>query len=395
MFRLLSREQKKILNIISFVEFSRMLGIFLIIPVIALFAEKFTTSGVLIGVAVASYEISMALYQIPMGKLSDKIGRRNAIIIGLIPFILGNLFSFYSNTILILIASRFVAGSGAISSPAISWAQESVDSDKKGLSMSYVGAAIGMAFLIGTSFSAEISNLFGIRSVFLISVLVGIISLIMIFLTTSEKNRNQEKKLIQWPMKAKGKVLLFSLISFFVSTAVFIFFYLLQVFSAQHYGISGYSYIFFIPVITGGAVAIYFTERYRRIRMTMPKEISFPIMGIGLLLLSIVAFIHISALELSVLLIPFFVGYSFFELLMIPFLSSIIRNQNYGVGIGIFYSFQFLGSSTGAIIGGLIMGNHSTSYLIQVSLAICIMAIVISFFMSARFTNSHGHLEVK
>ena len=76
MFRSLTKEQKRTLNVISFVEFSRMLGIFLVIPVIAIFAEKFTSSGYLIGIAVASYEISMAIFQIPMGKLSDKIGRR-------------------------------------------------------------------------------------------------------------------------------------------------------------------------------------------------------------------------------------------------------------------------------------------------------------------------------
>ncbi len=391
MFRSLTKEQKKTLNIISFVEFSRMLGIFLVIPVIAIFAGKFTSSGYLIGIAVASYEISMAIFQIPMGKLSDKIGRRNAVIIGLIPYIIGNIISFYGNTITILIASRFIAGAGAISSPAIAWAQETVESEKKSLSMSYVGAAIGLAFLLGTSLSPEISNLFGIRIVFLISALVGLISLISTFIphisgvSITVDTKSLERHAI------RGRVLILALISFLVSTSAFIFFYLLQIYSVQSYGLSGYSFILIIPVIVGGTIAVVFTERSRNKNKTMPKEVSFSIMGIGLTILSLIAFVVISPLEISLLLIPFFTGYSFYELLMIPFLSRIIRNEDYGLGMGIFYSFQFLGSATGAIIGGEIIGNHSSSTIIQISLAMCLLAVVVSFLLSARFTNHPMH----
>ena len=391
MFRSLTKEQKKTLNIISFVEFSRMLGIFLVIPVIAIFAGKFTSSGYLIGIAVASYEISMAIFQIPMGKLSDKIGRRNAVIIGLIPYIIGNIISFYGNTITILIASRFIAGAGAISSPAIAWAQETVESEKKSLSMSYVGAAIGLAFLLGTSLSPEISNLFGIRIVFLISALVGLISLISTFIphisgvSITVDTKSLERHAI------RGRVLILALISFLVSTSAFIFFYLLQIYSVQSYGLSGYSFILIIPVIVGGTIAVVFTEKSRNKNKTMPKEVSFSIMGIGLTILSLIAFVVISPLEISLLLIPFFTGYSFYELLMIPFLSRIIRNEDYGLGMGIFYSFQFLGSATGAIIGGEIIGSHSSSTIIQISLAMCLLAVVVSFLLSARFTNHPMH----
>ena len=231
MFRSLTKEQKRTLNVISFVEFSRMLGIFLVIPVIAIFAEKFTSSGYLIGIVVASYEISMAIFQIPMGKLSDKIGRRNAIIIGLIPYIIGNILSFYGNTITILIVSRFIAGSGAISSPAIAWAQETVETEKKSLSMSYVGASIGLAFLMGTSFSPEISALLGIRSVFLISAVVGLVSLFTALIPRID-NVTLTTSTVELKRPAIGaRVFVIALISFLVSVSAFIFFYLLQIYS--------------------------------------------------------------------------------------------------------------------------------------------------------------------
>ena len=391
MFRSLTKEQKRTLNVISFVEFSRMLGIFLVIPVIVIFAGKFTSSGYLIGIAVASYEISMAIFQIPMGKLSDKIGRKNTIIVGLLPFIIGNIMTFYGTDIEILIISRFIAGAGAISSPAIAWAQETVDADKKALSMSYIGASIGLAFLLGTSFSPEISNIFGIRSVFLISALVGLISIFSIFIS---HDRSEDLSASSNEIKSssiKWKVIILAMISFLISTTAFIFFYLLQVYSVHHYGFSGYSYILFLPVIVGGVTAVILIEKFRKKKLTMPKEISFPVMGIGLAVLSLIAFINISPLEISILLIPFFIGYSFYELLMIPFLSGIIKIEDYGLGMGIFYSFQFLGSAAGALIGGEIIGNQSNSSIIQISLAVCLLTIVISFLISARFTNHRAH----
>lgn len=387
MFKSLSHEQKRTLDIISIIEFSRMLGIFLVIPVIALFAERFTTSGYVIGIAVASYEVSMALFQIPMGKLSDRIGRKNAIIIGLIPFIFGNILSFYCDNITLLIISRFIAGAGAISSPAIAWAQEIVDPRQKGISMSYVGGAIGISFLLGTSFSPEISSVLGIRSVFLISVIVGVFSLMILMFSNHTVQFKERIASTGKEHSIRIRIIPLIFISFLVSTSAFIFFYLLQIYSVANYELSGYSYMLFIPVIIGGVVAIYFSEDARRKKKILPKEISYPIMGIGLLLLSSIAFVNISAIELSILLIPYFIGYSVYELLMIPFLTGTLRSEDYGVGIGIFYSFQFIGSAIGAISGGILIGNNATSIMIQISLAICLLSILASFLISSRYAN--------
>ena len=81
-------------------------------------------------------------------------------------------------------------------------------------------------------------------------------------------------------------------------------------YSVHHYGFSGYSYILFLPVIVGGVTAVLLIENFRKKKLTMPKEISFPVMGIGLAMLSLIAYINISPLEISILLIPFFNGTS-------------------------------------------------------------------------------------
>ncbi|HID44831.1 MAG TPA: MFS transporter, partial [Chromatiaceae bacterium] len=60
---------------------SRMLGLFLILPVFALYAEHLASATpVLIGMAIGIYGLTQAVLQIPFGLLSDKIGRKPVII---------------------------------------------------------------------------------------------------------------------------------------------------------------------------------------------------------------------------------------------------------------------------------------------------------------------------
>jgi len=56
----------------------RMLGMFIILPVFALYAEHLPggDSHTLIGVALGAYGLTQAVLQIPFGWLSDRIGRR-------------------------------------------------------------------------------------------------------------------------------------------------------------------------------------------------------------------------------------------------------------------------------------------------------------------------------
>ena len=63
----------------------RMLGLFLIMPVIAIYGQAYPDyTPLLVGLAIGAYGLTQALLQIPMGMLSDRIGRRPVIIGGLL-----------------------------------------------------------------------------------------------------------------------------------------------------------------------------------------------------------------------------------------------------------------------------------------------------------------------
>ena len=93
----------------------RMLGLFLIMPVLSLFAEQLEGSTPsLIGMAIGVYGISQALLQIPFGLMSDRYGRKKIIIIGLILFFIGSIVAAVSTSIYGVLLGRAIQGSGAI-----------------------------------------------------------------------------------------------------------------------------------------------------------------------------------------------------------------------------------------------------------------------------------------
>ncbi|MBK2124885.1 MFS transporter, partial [Fangia hongkongensis] len=95
----------------------RMLGLFIILPIFSLYADKIIdATPTLIGIALGIYGLTQALLQIVFGIMSDHYGRKPIIIFGLILFILGSIVCALSTTIYGIIIGRALQGAGAIGS---------------------------------------------------------------------------------------------------------------------------------------------------------------------------------------------------------------------------------------------------------------------------------------
>src|SRR4051812_38942029 len=94
----------------------RMLGMFVILPVFAIYAEhlKGGSNLTLVGMAIGAYGLTQALLQMPFGWLSDRYGRKPIIYGGLLMFALGSFVAALADSIYIVILGRFLQGAGAI-----------------------------------------------------------------------------------------------------------------------------------------------------------------------------------------------------------------------------------------------------------------------------------------
>ena len=95
----------------------RMFGLFLILPVLALYAGEIDgATPAMVGVALGIYGLTQALFQVPFGFLSDRFGRKPLLVAGLLLFTLGSVIAARANSIEVVILGRALQGSGAIAS---------------------------------------------------------------------------------------------------------------------------------------------------------------------------------------------------------------------------------------------------------------------------------------
>ena len=95
---------------------TRMLGLFMIFPVFAIFAEKefVGITGLQIGLAIGIYGLTQAALQIPFGMMSDKIGRKPLIMFGMFIFMVGSIVCAMADSIEMMILGRAIQGMGAV-----------------------------------------------------------------------------------------------------------------------------------------------------------------------------------------------------------------------------------------------------------------------------------------
>ena len=174
-----NREEKKLIGGISLLMGLRMLGTSLIIPVFSIFAVSLDgASDILAGIAVGIFGFSQVLFQLPMGFLSDRWGRKQVVLMGLAVFAAGTVISALSTNVYILIISRFIAGAGAVSGVTMAWLADGVNIRYRSTALSYVGMSIGFSVMLGFPLSSIIAGYLSIPALFF--VLAGITLLSMI-----------------------------------------------------------------------------------------------------------------------------------------------------------------------------------------------------------------------
>ena len=136
-------ELRAVLALASLYAF-RMLGLFMLLPVLALYAEEYRHSTpLLIGLALGVYGLGQAILQIPLGMLSDRIGRKPVIIGGLLVFALGGVVAAMSDSLYGVIAGRLLQGAGAIASTLTAMVADLTREQQRVKAMALIGMSIG------------------------------------------------------------------------------------------------------------------------------------------------------------------------------------------------------------------------------------------------------------
>ena len=172
---------KKVLPL-SLIIFLRFLGLFLVLPVLSVYALDLEgATPFLVGVVVGGYALTQAIFQVPFGAMSDKIGRKPTILVGLLMFLVGSIISAYSTDIYTLMFGRFLQGAGAIGSVIPAMISDVVEEKVRGKAMAMMGGFIAISFAISMALGPVIAAHYGIDTIFLMTGGLAIIAIIILF----------------------------------------------------------------------------------------------------------------------------------------------------------------------------------------------------------------------
>ena len=256
--------QKKMLFALASMVGLRMLGLFLVLPVFTLYGLQFTPSKFLVGFAFGAYALVMAILQIPMGRLSDRIGRRRVLVMGMTLFSVGSflcalppLFP-HSWQIWELIFGRLVQGGGAIISVAFATVADHIEPERRSTAMAMLGIPIGVSFAVGIIVGPILAGWFGTAFLFWMTGILGLGSDFLLVRYLKDEVPPQKAPAPMAQIFAHPPLVAYAgggfLINFFMTT---FFFHFPLIVTGQHHLKMTQYYMLLLPMMVISAVTMF------------------------------------------------------------------------------------------------------------------------------------------
>lgn len=360
---------------LSFIIATRFFGLFIVLPVLSLYAlELESASANLIGLLVGIYAIMQVIFQLPFGVLSDKIGRKNAMAIGLILFIIGSLICARSLDIYTMLFGRALQGVGAVGAVATAMISDFVKEEERGKAMAIMGALIGLSFASSMILSPILSYKFGLSSLFNLSAFLSVICIIMLYLTIPKEPKithHGDKFPLTTLLRDKNLALM-NLTNFLQKTFMSMAFFAIPIVLVNSLGFERANlYKVYILATIFGFLAMGISGAFGEKR-GFGKQIL--LAGVVFFILSYAVFaISKSPAVFIAGVVLFFIGFNMHEPIMQSLASKFAKSSQKGSVLGIFNSIGFFGSFVGGVFGGILMSRYGLSYL---AIFVSIIAVV-------------------
>lgn len=340
---------------LSLILASRFFGLFIVMPVLSLYALSLEgSSPILIGIAMGGYALTQVLFQIPFGFLSDKFGRKSLIALGLVIFALGSLLCALSQDIYMLILGRFLQGAGAVGGVISAMIADLVREENRTKAMAFMGATISLSFTFALILGPILGAHYGIPSLFWITCALAIFGIVVLFFAVPNAPKvtyRFAKHSGEYSAILKNKNLqIMNLTNFLQKGFMTLAFLIIPIALVKGFEMPKEDlWQVYIPASLLGffamAPAAILAEKKGKFKAVM-------IVGILFFVLSYLLFLSQSQAVFILGVLVFFVGFSIHEPIMQSLASRYCKAHQKGSAMGIFTSFGYLGSFFGALLGG-------------------------------------------
>lgn len=340
----------------------RMLGLFIILPVFALYAGRLPggDSQTLVGVALGAYGLTQSILQIPAGWLSDRYGRKPVIYAGLLLFAIGSFIAASAGDIYWVIAGRVVQGAGAINAAVMALTADLTREEHRTKAMAMIGITIGISFSVSMVLSPLLYQAIGVPGMFALIGVLAVLAMAVVAwvipnpaITRFHSDTEASRKKIYSVLRNKELLRLdfgiFSLHAILMS----VFMQVPSILNAGGLEVSHHWQVY-LPVMLAAFVLmvppIIIAEKKAMMKQVFVGAIALAaIAQIALLLL------HYSVWGVAASLLIFFASFNVLEATLPSLISRIAPLDAKGTAMGIYSSVQFFGAFFGAAVGGFLM----------------------------------------
>jgi predicted MFS family arabinose efflux permease len=396
--------QKKLLLALASAVGLRMLGLFLVLPVFTLYGLRFTASRFLVGFAFGAYGLAMALTELPLGRLSDRIGRRKVLILGMAIFSGGSFLCALpawlppSARVAELILGRLVQGVGAITATAFAAVADQIPPTRRSTAMAILGIPIGASFVLGILAGPAIAGHFGTASLFWLTGAFGLgnVALLARYLPAAPPHAVPPTPVLR--VLGLREVLTLDLGGFLMNTfmTAFWFFFPLLVTGRYHLGMAQYYHLLLPMVLASGVTMFAFSRGADRGWGRPLASAAFVIMLASALLLFRPSAAGLPSGHLISVLLPgmlFLIGFTGLEPVLPNLVSQSAPEGATGTALGTFHTLQYLGSATGAPVAGA-LAHLPPAYLMVTLMTTSLIGCLLMLFAHRGATRSRRHEPV-
>ncbi len=388
----------------------RMLGLFLILPVFSPYAHKLAGAAahpMLVGIALGAYGLTQALLQVPFGMLSDRIGRKPVIAVGMLLFAIGSVIAAMSHSITGMLIGRVIQGSGAVAAAIIALVADLTREEHRTKAMAMIGITIGVSFMIAMAAGPVLGHLIHVSGIFWLTAVLSLASILFLYLVVPDPKHRVHHRDAEMTTGMLGRVLVdrellrldFGVFVLHVAlTAMFVVLPMVLMYPPLHPLLrSAAQWKLYLPVM-GGSFAlmvplVIVAEARRKMKQVF-------VLSIALLAAAQtgMAIWGGSLAAIAASLFVFFVGFNTLEATLPSIISKIAPASAKGTAVGVYNTCEFFGAFVGGVLGGVLyvpaQHNEAQTFLVIAGLLILWLLVALTMVPPRHVATRMLHIEV-
>ncbi|MGH8743258.1 MAG: MFS transporter [Burkholderiales bacterium] len=366
----------------------RMLGMFVILPVFALYAEDLPGGNdhTLVGIALGAYGLTQAILQIPFGWLSDRYGRKAILYGGLVLFAFGSFVAAAAHDIYMIIFGRILQGTGAISAAAIAMAADLTREQHRTKAMALIGTTIGLTFALSLVVSPLLNQWIGVPGIFTMTGVLALLAMLVVWWIPNPQRHAlvSQQDGVKLHLVLKDAQLLRLNYGIFALQAVLMALFIVVPFSLRKAGLElNRHWQVYLPVMIVSFIAmvpaIIFAEKQNKLKQVFCAAVAL------LLATQVLAPWLLGSLwEIAVMLVAFFTAFNILEAMLPSLISRLAPVGAKGTAVGVYSSVQFFGVFLGAAVGGFLSQHYGTPAVFAFCTLLLLLWLIVTLSMKVQ-----------